>query len=124
MTTFVSNTLKMNMTHNEIAPEKSIFTPLLAKRMLLGAGIGLIVISVFVIGAGKGNPEWGNYWQIKPLLLTPFLGALVGLCYDVTEPLRRINGWVGRLFFVLSLFGYFAGLWVSLVLGLNGTMWD
>jgi hypothetical protein len=101
-----------------------IFTDALRKRMMIGAGIGLLVISFFVISAGKGNPTWGDYWRIKPLLLTPFMGAIVGLCYDATERLRQINGWLGRVFVVLSLIGYFIGLWMGVVLGLASTMWD
>ncbi len=103
---------------------KISFTPLLGKRMLAGAVIGLVAISFFVISAGKGDPSWGEYWRVKPLLLTPALGAIVGLCFDVTQPLRNIKGWVGWLFVVLSFAGFAAGLFISLVLGLNGTMWD
>lgn len=107
-----------------ILNNRSIFTPALRTRMLVGAAVGLIIISVFVIGAGSGNTAWGSYWRIKPILLTPLLGALVGLCYDATEPLRKVNGWAGRIFLVLSLIGCFVGMWISLVLGLAGTMWD
>jgi uncharacterized membrane protein len=103
---------------------RPFFTNALGKRMLLGAGIGLLMISFFVIGAGKGNPAWGECWRVKPLLLTPFLGALIGGCYDVTEPLRRLDSWLGRLFLTLSLMGYLIGLWMALVLGLAGTMWN
>jgi hypothetical protein len=103
---------------------RALFTSALRKRMLLGAGIGLVMISFFVIGTGKGNPAWGDYWRVKPLLLTPFLGAIIGACFDVTEPLRRIEGWLGKLFFILSLLGYFIGLWMALVLGSAGTMWN
>lgn len=99
-------------------------TPAVGKRMLAGALIALALVSMFVISAGKGNPEWGAGWRIKPLLLTPFLGAMVGLCYDLTEPLRQLSGWYGKLFLVLSFIGYIIGLWISLVLGMNGTMWD
>jgi len=112
------------MTQTENLTRKSIFTPALGKRMAVGAIIALGVISAFVIGAGSGNPSWGDYWRIKPLLLTPFLGAIVGLCYDVTQPLRKIKGLIGKVFLVLSFVGYFIGLWMSLVLGLAGTMWD
>lgn len=112
------------MTNQTQLTTKSFFTPSLGKRMLFGAGIGLVMISFFVIVAGKSNPTWGDYWRIKPLLLTPFLGAIIGACYDATGPLRSIEGWVGKLFFVLSLLGYFIGLWMALVLGLNGTMWN
>ena len=91
--------------------------------MLVGAGIALLMISFFVITVGKGDASWPNYWRVRPLLLTPFIGALVGLCYDVTEPLRQIKGWAGRVFLILSLLGYVAGLWIGMVLGLAGTMW-
>lgn len=104
--------------------ERPYLTPLVGKRMLAGAVIALAMISIFVIGAGRGTPAWGEYWRIKPLLLTPFLGAVIGLCYDATEPLRKLRGWQGKVFFGLSLLGYLVGLWISLVLGLNGTMWD
>jgi hypothetical protein len=103
---------------------RPFFTPVLRKRMLFGAGIGLLMVGFFVIAAGKGNAAWGDYWRVKPLLLTPFLGAIIGACYDVTEPLRRIEGWLGKLFLVLSLLGYLIGLWMALVLGLAGTMWN
>jgi zinc transporter ZupT len=111
------------MTNTNNFTTRPIFTDALRKRMLLGAAIGLIIISFFVISAGSGNPAWGDYWRIKPLLLTPFAGAMVGLCYDVTEPFRQLNGWLGRLFMILSVLGYIIGLWLGTVLGLAGTMW-
>jgi hypothetical protein len=113
-----------NMTLSENPPQQPVFTTGLSKRMLFGAILGLLVISVFVIGAGKGNPDWGGYWRIKPLLLTPFIGAVVGMCYDITERLRKLNGWLGYLFAGLSIIGYAAGMWIGIVLGLAGTMWD
>ena len=103
---------------------KIVFTPNLGKRMFVGGIISLLLISFFVISAGKGNPAWGEYWRVKPLLLSPVLGALVGLCYDVTQQLRDIKGWAGRVFLVLSFVGYEIGIFMSLVLGMNGTMWD
>ena len=112
------------MTLANNATSGPLLTVSLKKRMMVGAGIGLLVISFFVIGAGKGSPAWNDYWRIKPLLLTPFIGAIVGLCYDATERLRQFNGWLGRLFVVLSFIGYFIGLWIGVVLGLAGTMWN
>jgi ABC-type transport system involved in cytochrome c biogenesis permease subunit len=112
------------MTHTEQLTIKTFFTPEWRKHLLIGAGIALLVVCFFVIAAGKGNPAWGDYWRIKPLLLSPFLGAITGLCYDVTAPLRRLDGWLGKLFLALSLLGFFIGQWLSLVLGLNGTMWN
>lgn len=103
--------------------KRSVFTPQLHKRMLIGAGIGLAAVGFFVLMAGKGNPAWGDYWRIKPLLLTPALGSVTGLCYDATEPLRKIKGWLSKVFLVLSALGFLAGQWLGLVLGLAGTMW-
>jgi hypothetical protein len=101
-----------------------IFTSALRKRMMIGAGIGLLVISFFIFGAGHEKAAWGDYWRVKPLLLTPFIGAIAGLCFDATERLRQIDGWSGRLFTILSYIGYVLGLWIGIVLGLNGTMWN
>ena len=112
------------MTQAKNLTTRPLFTAALGKRMLIGAAIGLVIISFFVVLAGKGNPTWSAYWRIKPLLLTPCIGAIIGLCYDVTEPLRQLNGWLGRLFLVLSLLGYVIGLWLGTVLGLAGTMWN
>lgn len=114
----------MTTSIKETGPEKPLFTPLLGRRMLTFAIVGLVAIAIFVIGAGEGNPSWGKYWRIKPLLLTPFICAMVGLCYDITEPLRRLTGWKGNVFFVLSIIGALIGFWMSMILGLNGTMWD
>lgn len=112
------------MTLSENAIKRLHLSSAVGRRMLVGGGIALALICIFVLGAGEGSPAWGPYWRIKPLLLTPFLGGLIGLCYDLTEPLRQLNGWQGKLFFILSLLSYAIGLWISLVLGLNGTMWN
>ncbi|MBS1660714.1 MAG: potassium transporter KefB [Bacteroidetes bacterium] len=101
-----------------------LFTPALGKRLIAGAAIGLVLIGFFLITAGKGNPAWGDYWRVKPLLLTPALSALVGLCYDITQPLRNLKGWQGKLFLVVSLLGYAVGIWLSLILGMAGTLWN
>ena len=52
------------MTHNNLTTEQSQPTSL-SDSMLLGAGIGLILISFFLYGAGEPNPEWGRMWMIK-----------------------------------------------------------
>jgi hypothetical protein len=83
------------MTHTETLTNKTFFTPDWRKHLLIGAGIALLIVSFFVIGAGKGKPAWGDYWRIKPLLLSPILGGITGLCYNATAPLRRLTGLVG-----------------------------
>lgn len=95
----------------------------LAKPMLAGAALGLIVISFFVFGADQTKPEWGDLWMIKPLLVTPFAGALGGAFYYLMDHLasRGLNRTVAV---VLSLVVFFGILFLGIVLGLAGTMWD
>ena len=112
------------MIHTETLTTQTFFTPYWRKHILIGAGTALLIIGLFVITAGKGNPSWDYYWRIKPLLLSPLLGAITGLCYNAAAPLRRLNGWPGKLFLVLSILGFFIGQWLGLVLGLAGTMWN
>lgn len=112
------------MTTSENLSKQPLFTPFLGRRVLIGAIIAFAMVGILVFGAGPGKPEWGSYWRLKPLLLTPCLGAIVGLCYDVTQPLRNIEGWLGRIFLLLSILGGLIGLWMSMILGLAGTMWN
>lgn len=102
------------MIHTEQLQAKTFFTPAWCKHLLIGTGITLLVVSFFVIAAGEGNPAWGDYWRIKPLLLSPFLGAITGLCYNVTAPLRRLQGWAGKLFSILP-----AGLFFRAMAGFS-----
>ncbi|MBC5772886.1 potassium transporter KefB [Pontibacter sp. KCTC 32443] len=94
------------------------------KRMLHGAVIGLIIISFFLIGAGDPDPSWSRFWMVKPLLIVPAAGALGGLFYYNMDYLRYEGGWRKALAYVLSLVVFIVVLWLGIVLGLNGTMWD
>ena len=96
----------------------------LAKRILVGTGIGLVAISYFLISSGGGDPAWGRFWMIQPLIITPFAGAMGGLCNYIIFKYREQFG-VNRVFAtILSVLVFIVGLWMGIVLGLNGTMWD
>ena len=95
-----------------------------SKRMLQGAAIGLILISFFLIGGQEANPEWSKAWMIKPLLIVPAAGALGGLFFYNMDHLRVQGGWREPFALVLSLIVFIIVLWLGIVLGLNGTMWD
>ena len=94
------------------------------KRMLQGAGIALILISLFLLGAGEPEPEWPKFWMIKPLLIVTSAGALGGLFVYNMDPLRALGGWRKIFAVIISLLVYLVVLWLSAALGLNGTMWD
>jgi hypothetical protein len=94
------------------------------KRMLHGAAIALILIGGFLLSAGEADPAWPKLWIMKPLIIVPLAGALGGLFYYNLDPLRHQGGWRTVLAFILSLIVYLIVLWLGVVLGLNGTMWD
>ena len=95
----------------------------LAKPILLGAGIGLIVIAFFLFGADEPNPEWGKLWMIKPLIITPIAGAIGGAFYYFINR-RSSMGLNKTVALILSLIVFIVGLWMGVVLGLDGTLWN
>src|SRR6476620_4212306 len=92
------------------------------KPVLIGAGIAFLVISFFVFGADHPDPEWGKFWQIKPLIITPLSGAIGGAFYAFMD-YQSTRGFNRRLAIILSLVVFLIGLWLGTVLGLNDTMW-
>lgn len=96
----------------------------LARRMLIGGGIALIVISAFIISAGKGDPAWPTFWMVRPLIITPLAGAIGGLCYHLLDHFRVQGGWQRIAVNIIGVLIYIIGLWMGIVLGLDGTLWD
>lgn len=92
--------------------------------MLVGAGIGLLVISFFLLTAGGGDPAWGRLWMIRPLILVPFAGAMAGLCNYIILHYRHLVGLNKAVAIILSVIVSIVGLWMGIVLGLDGTMWN
>lgn len=96
----------------------------LAKRMVVGAGIGLLLISLFVFGVKNPNPEWEKLWMIRPLIIVPFAGAMGGLCNYVLVHFHDRIGVNKPIALVVSVLVFMIGLWLGIVLGLDGTLWD
>ena len=96
----------------------------LIKRMLLGGGIGLLLISLFVFGVDYPDPAWGEYWRIKPLIITPLAGAMGGLCNYIIMSYHNQVGVNKVVAAIVSAIVFIIGLWMGVVLGLNGTMWN
>jgi hypothetical protein len=93
-------------------------------RILLGGVIALVVIATFVVPIDEPNPEWGKFWMIRPLIITPLAGAMGGLCYYFITHLYSLSGWKKVLSYILSIVIYIIGLWLGIVLGLAGTLWN
>ncbi|RZK82305.1 MAG: potassium transporter KefB [Pedobacter sp.] len=95
----------------------------LNRRMLIGGAIGLVIISLFLFETA-GKPEWGAFWKIRPFLIVPAAGAIGGLVYHYMDHLRIEGGWKRVLANVVSLIVFIIGIWMGIVLGLAGTLWD
>jgi hypothetical protein len=112
------------MTQANNTTANPIHTAPVTKRMLIGAGIALIVISIFLIGVKHPNLQWGKFWMVKPLVVVPIAGAMGGVFYYFMDNLRYLGGWKTVLAYVISIIGYITALWLGSVLGLNGTLWN
>ena len=62
----------------------------LITKMLVGAGIGLTLISIFLIGVKNSNPAWGEFWMIRPVILVSLAGAMGGLFFAIATYLRLL----------------------------------
>jgi hypothetical protein len=111
------------MTQKQDVAEQSKQTSI-GKPMLIGSGIGLILISMFVFGVDNPNPGWGKLWMIKPLIITPLAGAMGGVFFYFMNYLSSIGSINKILAIVLSAIVFIVALWFGIVLGLNGTMWN
>lgn len=96
----------------------------LPKRMIVGAGIGLFLISLFLLSADEPNPAWGKFWMIRPLIIVPLAGAMGGLCNYFIVQFHTLKGFSKTLALIISLLVFVVGLWLGIVLGLDGTLWD
>ena len=96
----------------------------LTHRLIIGAAAGLLVASYFLLMLNPNHPDWGRFWMIQPLLVLPFAGTMAGLCNYIIMRYRTLIG-VNRY---IALFGSImvsiVGLWMGIVLGFHGTMWN
>lgn len=109
------------MTHTENTNTQTVSV---TTRMLIGAGIGLALISLFLFGNNYVDPSWGKYWMIRPLIVVPFAGAMGGLCNYFIVGKHSQWGLNKTVAIILSVLIVVIGLWMGFVLGLDGTLWD
>lgn len=96
----------------------------LIKRMLMGAIIGFIIISVFVFGVDNPHPSWPANWRIRPLLITPLVGAFGILSFYLSDIIGVKGEWPRIFLLFISIILFLISLWLGTVMGLAGTMWD
>ena len=96
----------------------------LSTRVLIGAAIGFAVISFFLFMSDGGDPAWGKYWMIRPLVVGTFAGGMAGSCNYVILHYRSLAGINRPVAVILSLVVSIVGMWMGIVLGFDGTMWN
>lgn len=99
-------------------------TPSLLTRMLIGGGIALALIALFLSGINDPDPAWPEYWKVRPFLIVPLAGAGAGLCSFYLQYLLGTEGWRKGAVIALTIIGYLIALWLGFVLGLDGTLWN
>ncbi len=104
--------------------QQRIFTPATFRGALIGGGIALILIVLFLATAGEANPAWPKLWRIKPLLIVPFAGACGGAFLSFISQIPTQSKWLMVAARLLGIVVFIVGLWLGTVLGLNGTYWD
>lgn len=96
----------------------------LLSRILLGAGIGLALISFFLLNVRNPDPAWPKLWMLRPLIIVPLAVGGAGLCFHFLDKYRYENGLNKTFIFVLGIIGHIIALWLGMVLGLDGTLWN
>ncbi|MFD0941085.1 potassium transporter KefB [Pedobacter boryungensis] len=97
----------------------------LITRMLVGAGIGLALVTFFLIGNTYTRPEWGQFWMLRPLIITPLAAAGGGLgTYFMQYMLGYKGGSSKVIAVIISIIGFLISLWLGTVLGFAGTLWN
>ena len=96
----------------------------LIKRMLIGAAIGLTLISSLLYSVKNPDPNWGSLWYIRPLIMVPLAGAFGSLVFYTPKFIKSESSWKKVLVLILNTFAFIVALWMGIVLGLDGTLWD
>ena len=94
------------------------------KCAIIGGGIALLVILLFILPVKEPNPAWPQMWRIRPLVITPLAGAFGGVVYYLINNLFDNPGWKRIVVLIVSILLYIFMLWLGMVLGLDGTLWD
>lgn len=95
----------------------------LTTQMVVGAGIGLLLISLYLLTVDEPDPAWGKFWMLRPLALMVFAGAIGGLCNYLIILYHKQLGISNTLALVVSVLVFIVGLFMGFVLGLDGTLW-
>ena len=94
------------------------------RRMVIGYVIGMFIISLFVFSVDTPNPDWSAYWWVRPLVITPLAAAFGMLSFHLANIIKPQANVMKIITFFISLLGFIVTLWLGIVLGLDGTLWN
>lgn len=96
----------------------------IVRHLLSGWAIGLVLITLFVFSADDPKPEWGPWWIVRPLIVTPIVSA-IGMLSFFLKSIINPSSDLGKIaVFLISLFFFVVALWLGFIMGLDGTMWN
>ncbi|WP_448702872.1 hypothetical protein ACFGVR_11005 [Mucilaginibacter sp. AW1-3] len=111
------------MTNSNYSIKRELLPSAFVRPALIGAGTGLVLIALFLLGAGKSNPEWNPYWRFRPLIIVPFAGAMGACAFHLARNLFTQPAWVKALATCFGTLAFLTALWLGSVIGLVGTYW-
>lgn len=92
--------------------------------MIWGALIGFIIIALFIFSVKKPNPDWGSLWYIRPLVIVPIAGALGSGFFHLKDFIAANTWWKSLLIWLFMIIAFVITLWIGIILGLDGTLWN
>lgn len=90
----------------------------------LGYALALAFIAFIILSVNEPKPEWGKYWFIRPLILTPIFGAIGGASNYMINIYSVENRIIKFLRILLSILVFIFFIWIGTILGLDGTLWN
>lgn len=93
-------------------------------KIISGAVIGLILICTFIFPVSEPDPEWGKFWRLRPLIIAPLAGAFAGFWLCAIDFLLLETKWQKVLVVACSIGAFLITLFLGIVLGLDGTLWN
>jgi hypothetical protein len=111
--------------HDTQKHNDAMISPLLWKRVWVGAGIALLLITLFIFPSIlHPKPEWKSYWMLRPLLVVPIAGGVAAAIVHQLLGWQARHKWPKLLIYFICFLGYLIALWMGTVAGLDGTLWD
>lgn len=89
-----------------------------------GFAVALAFIGFIILSVNEPKPEWGEYWYVRPLIITPIMGVFGGASCYMINTFSNKNSFIKLLLILSSILVFVFFIWIGTVLGLDGTLWN